>query len=128
MWGGYIEKHPEAESAEIDLQNLKTKVDAGADFITTQLFFDNAVYHHFVQRCRNAGIEIPVLPGLLPVLSIGQVRRFCAMCEVDCPLNWRIRSKTPQRKTNLPWVPIGPLVKLRIFWTKGTRLSPLCPE
>ena len=83
--GGYPEKHPEAESAEIDLQNLKTKVDAGADFITTQLFFDNAVYHHFVQRCRNEGIEIPVLPGLLPVLSIGQVRRFCAMCEAGLP-------------------------------------------
>ena len=83
--GGYPEKHPEAESAEIDLQNLKTKVDAGADFITTQLFFDNAVYHHFVERCRNAGIEIPVLPGLLPVLSIGQVRRFCAMCEAGLP-------------------------------------------
>jgi methylenetetrahydrofolate reductase (NADPH) len=83
--GGYPEKHPEAESAEIDLQNLKTKVDAGADFITTQLFFDNAVYHHFVQRCRNTGIEIPVLPGLLPVLSIGQVRRFCAMCEAGLP-------------------------------------------
>ena len=83
--GGYPEKHPEAESAEIDLQNLKTKVDAGADFITTQLFFDNAVYHHFVERCRNAGIEIPVLPGLLPVLSIGQVRRFCAMCDAGLP-------------------------------------------
>ena len=83
--GGYPEKHPEAESAEIDLQNLKTKVDAGADFITTQLFFDNTVYHHFVERCGNAGIEIPVLPGLLPVLSIGQVRRFCAMCEAGLP-------------------------------------------
>lgn len=83
--GGYPEKHPEAESVEIDLQNLKTKVDAGADFITTQLFFDNSVYHHFVERCRNSGIEIPVLPGLLPVLSIGQVRRFCAMCEAGLP-------------------------------------------
>lgn len=83
--GGYPEKHPEAESAEIDLQNLKTKVEAGADFITTQLFFDNTVYHHFVERCGNAGIEIPVLPGLLPVLSIGQVRRFCAMCEAGLP-------------------------------------------
>ena len=83
--GGYPEKHPEAESAEIDLQNLKTKVEAGADFITTQLFFDNAVYHHFVKRCCSAGITIPVLPGLLPVLSIGQVRRFCAMCEAGLP-------------------------------------------
>ncbi len=84
--GGYPEKHPEADSAETDLKNLKTKVDAGADFITTQLFFENSVYHDFVIRCRNAGIEIPVLPGLLPVLSIGQVRRFCAMCEASLPL------------------------------------------
>ncbi len=83
--GGYPEKHPEAKSADIDLQNLKTKVDAGADFITTQLFFDNSVYHNFVGRCRNAGIDIPVLPGLLPVLSIGQVRRFCEMCEARLP-------------------------------------------
>ena len=83
--GGYPEKHPEADTAEIDLQNLKTKVDAGADFITTQLFFNNAVYHQFVERCRNRGIHIPVLPGLLPVLSIGQVRRFCAMCEAGLP-------------------------------------------
>ena len=83
--GGYPEKHPEAESVESDLNNLKTKVDAGADFITTQLFFNNSVYHDFVSRCRNNGIHIPVLPGLLPVLSIGQVRRFCTMCEAGLP-------------------------------------------
>ncbi|MDC0369172.1 methylenetetrahydrofolate reductase [NAD(P)H] [Opitutales bacterium] len=83
--GGYPEKHPEAQNPEIDLQNLKTKVDAGADFITTQLFFDNSAYHNFVNRCRESGIDIPVLPGLLPVLSIGQVRRFCAMCEAGLP-------------------------------------------
>jgi len=83
--GGYPEKHPEADSMGIDLKNLKTKVDAGADFITTQLFFNNSVYHDFVERCRKGGIEIPVLPGLLPVLSIGQVRRFCAMCEAGLP-------------------------------------------
>ena len=83
--GGYPEKHPEANSMEIDLQNLKTKVDAGADFITTQLFFDNAVYDDFVDRCLSVGIEVPILPGLLPVLSIGQVRRFCAMCEAGLP-------------------------------------------
>jgi len=84
--GGYPEKHPEAESAKIDLQNLKAKVDAGADFITTQLFFDNAVYHSFVEHCGNIGINVPILPGLLPVLSIGQVRRFCAMCEATLPI------------------------------------------
>ena len=60
-------------------------MDAGADFITTQLFFDNSVYFDFVSRCRSRGIEIPILPGLLPVLSIGQVRRFCTMCEAGLP-------------------------------------------
>jgi len=83
--GGYPEKHPEAKDMDSDLDHLKIKVDAGADFITTQLFFDNLVYFDFVSRCQNRGIEIPVLPGLLPVLSIGQVRRFCAMCEAGLP-------------------------------------------
>jgi methylenetetrahydrofolate reductase (NADPH) len=84
--GGYPEKHPEASDFDSDLDHLKIKVDAGADFITTQLFFDNAVYFDFVSRCRARGIEIPVLPGLLPVLSIGQVRRFCTMCEAGLPV------------------------------------------
>jgi len=84
--GGYPEKHPEASDADSDLEHLKIKVDAGADFITTQLFFDNKVYFNFVNRCRARGIEIPVLPGLLPVLSIGQVRRFCTMCEAGLPV------------------------------------------
>ena len=83
--GGYPEKHPEASDFDSDLNHLKIKVDAGADFITTQLFFDNSAYFDFVSRCRSRGIEIPVLPGLLPVLSIGQVRRFCTMCEAGLP-------------------------------------------
>ncbi len=83
--GGYPEKHPEASDQKTDLKNLKTKVDAGADFITTQLFFDNQAYLDFVRNCKETGISVPVLPGLLPVLSIGQVRRFCAMCEAQLP-------------------------------------------
>ena len=70
---------------QTDLGNLKTKVDAGADFITTQLFFDNQAYFDFVRDCKAAGISAPVLPGLLPVLSLGQVQRFCSMCETRLP-------------------------------------------
>jgi len=83
--GGYPEKHPEAMNMKWDLENLRTKAEAGADFITTQLFFDNQAYFNFLSECRKAEIFIPILPGLLPVLSIGQVRRFCKMCQAHLP-------------------------------------------
>ena len=83
--GGYPEKHPEASDQLTDLKNLKTKVEAGADFITTQLFFDNQAFFKFVSDCKNAGISIPILPGLLPALSLGQVKRFCCMCDAHLP-------------------------------------------
>lgn len=82
---GYPEKHPEASSPEIDLLNLKRKVDAGATFVTTQLFFDNEVYFKFVEDCERAGIHVPILPGLLSVSSYDQAKRFCAMCEASLP-------------------------------------------
>jgi methylenetetrahydrofolate reductase (NADPH) len=82
---GYPEKHPEASSAEIDLLNLKRKVDAGADFVTTQLFFDNALYFNFVDNCRRAGIQVPVLPGLMSITSRDQAIRFCEMCGTSIP-------------------------------------------
>lgn len=77
---GYPEKHPEAPTMAADLAALKTKVDAGADFIVTQLFFDNALYFEYVQQVRALGIAIPILPGVLPVLSMASVQRMAAMC------------------------------------------------
>jgi len=74
---GYPEVHPEARSPEIDLQHLKTKVDAGASFITTQLFYRNENFLRFQKECREKGITIPIIPGLMPVTSAKAIQRFC---------------------------------------------------
>lgn len=82
---GYPEKHPEAESLDTDLSNLKHKVDQGADFITTQLFFDNTAYYDFVTKCQAIGIQVPILPGLMSATSRQQAKRFCEMCGTAFP-------------------------------------------
>jgi len=81
----YPEGHPEAPSREIDLENLKKKVDAGVDFLITQLFFDNADFLAFRERAHRAGIHLPILAGIMPILSVKQVKRFTQMCGATIP-------------------------------------------
>ena len=82
---GYPEKHPEAPSIEADIANLKRKVDCGADFVVSQLFYDNAHFFEFVEKCRAAGIDKPMIAGLMPALSLKQVLNFKNMCGTDIP-------------------------------------------
>ena len=82
---GYPEVHQEAPNAEVDLENLKRKVDAGADVIITQLFYDNDDFYGFRDRCVSAGIEIPIVPGILPVTNFKQAMRIAQMCKARIP-------------------------------------------
>ena len=81
----YPETHPTAPSAEADLENLRRKVDAGADFLITQLFFDNADFFDFERRARAAGIEVPILPGIMPILNAASIRRMTSLSGARIP-------------------------------------------
>lgn len=82
---GYPEKHAESPNPDIDLEYLKQKVDAGADYIVTQLFFDNQKYYDFVDRCRAIGITVPIIPGIKPLALMNQITILPKIFSIDIP-------------------------------------------
>ncbi len=81
----YPEVHPEATDPETDMRHLKAKVDAGVEFLVTQLFFDEKDYFAFVKRARDGGISCPILAGIMPITNLNQVKRFTKMCGANIP-------------------------------------------
>jgi methylenetetrahydrofolate reductase (NADPH) len=81
----FPETHIDATSPEDDLEHLAAKVRAGVDFLITQLFFDNALYFRFLERARAAGIDVPIIPGIMPITQVGQVERMAKMCGASIP-------------------------------------------
>lgn len=82
---GYPEVHMECDNCSVDLNNLKRKVDAGADAIYTQMFFDNDKFFSFFESARDAGMEIPIIPGILPIMNYNQLERMLSMARVTVP-------------------------------------------
>ncbi len=82
---GYPEKHVEAPDLATDIAHLRSKVDRGADLVITQLFYDNSAYFSFVRRCRESGIHQPIVPGLLPILNVAQIKRITSVCGSTLP-------------------------------------------
>jgi methylenetetrahydrofolate reductase (NADPH) len=85
---GYPETHQEALSADSDLDNLKRKVDAGGHVVITQLFYDNADFFRFRERCEKLGIRAPIVPGILPVTNLSQIQRLTALCKARLPADF----------------------------------------
>jgi methylenetetrahydrofolate reductase (NADPH) len=82
---GYPEKHQEAASFEIDTAHLKAKVDEGANVVITQLFYDNADFFRFRDRCDELGIQVPIVPGILPITNLSQIQRIASLCGSKIP-------------------------------------------
>ncbi len=82
---GYPEGHPESKSPDEDVKYLKMKIDAGGDFIITQLFFDNSLFFGFLERLEKYNIKTPVLAGIMPIINLSQMQRFVDMCGASIP-------------------------------------------
>jgi methylenetetrahydrofolate reductase (NADPH) len=95
----FPEVHPEAKSSEEDLRYLKRKVEAGASFLITQLFFDNRDYFNFVEDARGMGIDVPIIPGIWPVTNYSQIRRIAELCQSRFPD--RFQRELEERKDDL---------------------------
>jgi methylenetetrahydrofolate reductase (NADPH) len=93
---GYPEKHPEAIDAAADLANLKRKVDAGADAVFTQLFFANDNFLRFRDACTNAGITVPIVPGIMPITEFARIKRITSMCGAVFPAELASRLEAVQ--------------------------------
>lgn len=106
----YPEGHPEADDLDADMKNLIRKVEAGVDFLITQLFFDNQDYFPFVRRARHAGIRVPIIPGLMPVTNFAQVKRFTKMCGARIPQELYRRLKIVERDPSA-------VVATGMYWT-----------
>jgi methylenetetrahydrofolate reductase (NADPH) len=85
----FPEVHIDAVDADADLRHLKAKVDAGARFLVTQLFFENSHYVDFVARARDIGIDVPIVPGIMPITNVAQIKRITALCGAEIPARLR---------------------------------------
>ena len=105
---GYPEKHFEAPNLNTDLHFLKKKIDAGADYIVTQMFFDNEKYFNFVKLCRDAGITIPIVPGLKPITKKYQLNSIPRLFHLDLPEDLvtefnKVKSADARRQVGIEW-------------------------
>jgi len=101
----FPETHIDAVDPDTDLRHLKSKVDAGARFLVTQLFFENAHYLDFVARARDIGIDVPIIPGIMPITNVAQIKRITALCGAEIPARLRYalesRSDEPEAVAEL---------------------------